>query len=159
MIERRYIPHEEVKKELLQDPEISQEYAALKPCFSLLSALLGGRANITQVEPYGAGRGILNPGANPRPKAARTQRRSAMTEEAKKVERSSKGLVDSLFDSIDDLNEGRITSEHARAVSHTSRTIVSVASLELKQRKFAQEQSRENTELSCLVIGNQGDSG
>jgi len=36
-----------------------------------------------------------------------------------KVERSPRGLVDALFNSIDKLNNGLATSEEVRAVSHT----------------------------------------
>jgi hypothetical protein len=65
--------------------------------------------------------------------------------------RSSKGLVDALFDSIDKLNAREIDSEHARAISHTARAIVSIASLELEARKFQQEHGGK-TELKSLAI-------
>lgn len=53
-----------------------------------------------------------------------------------KMSRNAKGLVDALFQTIDDLNERKITPEHARAVSHTAKTIVAVASLELEIKKL-----------------------
>jgi hypothetical protein len=52
------------------------------------------------------------------------------------VVRTSHGLVDALFDSIDRLNGKKITPEEARAVSHTARSIVSIAHLELKARQL-----------------------
>lgn len=53
-----------------------------------------------------------------------------------KVTRTSQGLVDALFDAIDKLNDKKVTPEEARAVSHTARTIVGVAMLELKARQI-----------------------
>jgi hypothetical protein len=55
------------------------------------------------------------------------------------VQRTSHGLVDALFNVIDRLNAKEIDAEHARAISHTAKTIVSVAALELECRKFASE--------------------
>ena len=55
-----------------------------------------------------------------------------------RVIRSSKGLVDALFDSIDRLNSGQVTPEAARALSHTAKTIVNVARLEMDYRKMAE---------------------
>lgn len=65
--------------------------------------------------------------------------------------RSSKGLVDALFDSIDSLNARKIDSEHARAISHTARAIVSIASLELEARKFQHEHGG-SPELKSLTV-------
>jgi hypothetical protein len=56
--------------------------------------------------------------------------------EPAKVARTSQGLVDALFDTIDRLNAKQITPEEGRAVSHTARTIVGVALLELKARQI-----------------------
>ena len=55
----------------------------------------------------------------------------------KPVIRSTSGLVDALFDTVDRLNAKEIDAETARAVSHTARSIVSVARLELEFRQFA----------------------
>jgi hypothetical protein len=52
------------------------------------------------------------------------------------VTRTSTGLVNALFDTIDKLNDKKITPEEARAVSHTARSIVGVAHLELKARQI-----------------------
>ncbi len=51
------------------------------------------------------------------------------------VTRSARGLVDALFTTIDRLNAKQIDAEEARAVSHTARTIVQIARLELEVRK------------------------
>jgi hypothetical protein len=53
------------------------------------------------------------------------------------ITRTSQGLVDALFNTIDRLNNREIDAEQARAISHTAKSIVSVASLELEYRKFA----------------------
>jgi hypothetical protein len=53
------------------------------------------------------------------------------------VKRSSSGLVDALFDCIDKLNAKEIDAEHARAVSHTARSIVQIAKLEMEYREAA----------------------
>jgi hypothetical protein len=52
------------------------------------------------------------------------------------VTRTSHGLVNALFDTIDRLNEKKVTPEEARAVSHTARSIIAVAHLELKARQL-----------------------
>ena len=55
------------------------------------------------------------------------------------VQRTSHGLIDALFNVIDQLNARQIDAEHARAISHTAKTIVNVAALELEYRKFASD--------------------
>jgi hypothetical protein len=65
------------------------------------------------------------------------------------IARNSKGLVDALFDVIDKLNAKEIDSEHARAISHTARSIVNVAELELEYRKFTTD---VHVPLSSLAI-------
>ena len=55
------------------------------------------------------------------------------------VKRTSSGLVEALFDVIDKLNNKEIDAEHARAVSHTARSIVQIARLELEYRKDEQQ--------------------
>jgi hypothetical protein len=60
-------------------------------------------------------------------------------------------LVDALFDTIDRLNAREIDAEQARAISHTARTIVQTAKLELEYRKW--EHSGSTTEpLKSLDI-------
>jgi hypothetical protein len=54
------------------------------------------------------------------------------------VKRTSTGLVDTLFDAIDKLNRKEIDAEHARALSHTARSIVAIARLELEYRQFGE---------------------
>jgi len=67
-----------------------------------------------------------------------------MTAEVTTVSRTSKGLVDALFDAIDGLNQKKIDPEHARAVAHTARTIVSVAELELEFIKLKTADDKAN---------------
>lgn len=67
------------------------------------------------------------------------------------VARTSHGLVDALFDTIDRLNNKQIDAEQARAVSHTAKTIVNVAALELEWRKFTRE-TQDETPLRSLAI-------
>lgn len=75
-----------------------------------------------------------------------------MTEKAV-LTRTSHGLVDALFDSIDRLNAKEIDPEHARAISHTAKTIVAIANLELEVRKFRDAHQGSNKgELSSLTI-------
>jgi hypothetical protein len=63
--------------------------------------------------------------------------------------RTSTGLVNSLFDAIDNLNQKKIDTEHARALAHTARAIVAIASLELDVRRFAETNS---SPIKSLVI-------
>jgi len=65
----------------------------------------------------------------------------------KKVSRTSSGLVDALFDAIDGVNEKKITPEEARAISHSARTIVGVARLEMDCRAMLDKPA-----LKSLVI-------
>lgn len=74
-----------------------------------------------------------------------------MTTTSQAIVRSSTGLVDALFSSIDKLNAKEIDPEHARAISHTAKTIVNVARLELEYRKFANE-GNAATKLISLTI-------
>ena len=53
------------------------------------------------------------------------------------IKRTSSGLVDALFDCMDKLNKREIDAEHARAISHTARSIVQIARLEMEYRKDA----------------------
>ena len=70
------------------------------------------------------------------------------------VTRSSQGLVAALFDVIDRLNEKKITPEEARAVSHTARTIVGVAHLELAARQLEGGAGQINSLLIDARPGN-----
>lgn len=63
------------------------------------------------------------------------------------IKRSSNGLVDALFDCIDRMNKKEIDAEQARAVSHTARTIVQIARLEMEFR-----QASEKIKLVSLAI-------
>lgn len=67
------------------------------------------------------------------------------------ITRSSKGLVDALFDTIDNLNAKRITPEEARAISHSARAIVGIASLEIEAHRLMIDSNNEKP-LKSLVI-------
>jgi hypothetical protein len=67
--------------------------------------------------------------------------------EGQLVTRNSQGLVDTLFNSIDELNAKQITPEHARALSHTARTIVGVARLEMDYRALADKPKLKSLEM------------
>lgn len=54
-----------------------------------------------------------------------------------KVERSPKGLVEALFNSLDGLNAGVKDVDDVRAVCHTARAIVTVARLEMDAARLA----------------------
>lgn len=73
-----------------------------------------------------------------------------MTTTSMSVKRTTTGLVDILFSTIDKLNAKEIDAEHARAISHTAKTIVGVAHLELEYRKF--QQTSPGNELSSISV-------
>ena len=66
------------------------------------------------------------------------------------INRTTAGLVDALFDTIDRLNAREIDAEQARAVSHTARSIIGVARLELEYRQFVESSGKK--ELTSLQI-------
>jgi hypothetical protein len=66
--------------------------------------------------------------------------------------RTATGLVDKLFDAIDDLNAKRIDPEHARALSHTAKTIVAVAALEHQVQQAALAADGGEIRLRSLQI-------
>jgi hypothetical protein len=66
------------------------------------------------------------------------------------VERTSKGLTEALFDTIDKLVAKKITPEEARAVSHTAKTIIAMGQLELEFRRFVADAGEQK--LTSLVI-------
>ena len=60
-------------------------------------------------------------------------------EKIRKMERSPKGMVDAMFDAIDDMVAKEMTAEEVRAISHTCKTVVNVARLEADIRKMKAE--------------------
>lgn len=76
-----------------------------------------------------------------------------MAKSIEPLDRTSRGLVDALFDTIDRLNSKQIDSEQARAISHTARTIVTVASLELEFRKWAANEGVSAPLKSLAITG------
>jgi hypothetical protein len=77
-----------------------------------------------------------------------------MAQSIQPINRTSQGLVEALFDTIDRLNTKQIDAEQARAISHTARTIVTVASLELEFRKWAANEGA-SAPLKSLTISGQ----
>lgn len=68
------------------------------------------------------------------------------------ITRSSAGLVDAMFDSMENLNAKKIDAEHARALSHTAKSIVAIANLELEYRKFKSDNADTDEKLISLTI-------
>jgi len=57
-------------------------------------------------------------------------------EKISKMERSPKGMVDVMFDAIDSLMNKEMSAEDVRAISHTCKSVVQVARLEIDYRKM-----------------------
>jgi hypothetical protein len=55
-----------------------------------------------------------------------------------KIDRSPKGLVEALFNSLDGLNAGVKSADDVRATAHTARSIVSIARLEMDAVRLAE---------------------
>jgi len=70
-----------------------------------------------------------------------------------KVERSPKGLAEALFNSLDALNAGTQSAEDARAVSHTARTVVNLARLEMDAEKLSSDLARPLKVTSLPQLG------
>lgn len=68
------------------------------------------------------------------------------------VIRTPQGLVEAMFDAIDRLNKKEIDSEHARALSHSARTIVQIARLELEYRQYAGNEGPDRLKLLSLAM-------
>ena len=51
-------------------------------------------------------------------------------------DRTSKGLIDTLFDELESLKDGKSTAQHARAISSIASTICSVSRLEMEYARF-----------------------
>jgi len=66
-----------------------------------------------------------------------------------KVERSPRGLVNALFNSLDALNSRTQSAEEVRALSHTARSIVNIARLEMDAARLA-ESLGKRVEFSSL---------
>lgn len=66
-----------------------------------------------------------------------------------KVERSPKGLVNALFNSLDSLNMGTQSADDVRAIAHTARQIVGIARLEMDAARMAETMGK-NVSFSSL---------
>jgi len=55
-----------------------------------------------------------------------------------KIERSPRGLVEALFNSLDGLNAGVKSADDVRATAHTARSIVGVARLEMDATRLSE---------------------
>jgi hypothetical protein len=69
--------------------------------------------------------------------------------------RTSKGLIDTLFDELDSLTAGKTTPQHARAVASVATTICSVSRLEMDYARFVAEPRSqiEDGGLTALPMG------
>lgn len=79
-----------------------------------------------------------------------------MSEEIKKVVRTSKGLQDTLFDEIDSLRDGTTTPQSARTVASLASGIVQTAKLEMDHGRFIADQRSgrgEAVEAKAIKFG------
>lgn len=78
-------------------------------------------------------------------------------EPAKKVERTSAGLRDALFDELDGLRDGSINPTKANATAKIASTIVDTVSMELAVYKAMSKQAApsemEDTKLPFIQLG------
>ncbi len=76
-----------------------------------------------------------------------------MTE--KVIDRTSKGLIDILFDELASLVNGDSTPQHARAVSSVASTLCSVSRLEMDYSRFVSQPRTNAGEggLTRLMMG------
>lgn len=58
-----------------------------------------------------------------------------------KIERNAKGLRDAIFDEIDALRAGEVTSAHARAIANLVRQCIDAARLELQHKNQFETQT------------------
>lgn len=63
------------------------------------------------------------------------------------IDRSAIGLRDALFDEIDALRGGHVSTGHARAIAMLARQVVDVARLELIQRRLLEATKRDEALL------------
>jgi hypothetical protein len=70
-----------------------------------------------------------------------------------KIERSPKGLVEALFNSLDGLNAGIKSADDVRAVAHTARSIVGIARLEMEATRMAETLGRKVEFTSLPGLG------
>lgn len=73
-----------------------------------------------------------------------------------KVVRSPSGLVDALFNSLDNLNNGTQSPDDVRAVCHTARTIVGIARLEMDATRLASSLGKNVDFKSLPDLGKRG---
>lgn len=70
-----------------------------------------------------------------------------------KVERTPRGLVNALFNSLDNLNAGTQSADDVRAVCHTARSIVNIARLEMDAARMAESLGRKVEFTSLPDLG------
>lgn len=65
-----------------------------------------------------------------------------------KIARTSKGLIDAMFDELDDLKAGKSTPQNARAKASIANTICSVTRLEMDHARFVADSRKGETQKS-----------
>ena len=69
---------------------------------------------------------------------------------ARRYERSTSGLRDMLFDTIDDVRAGRIKASEASQIASVAKTIVMTADLELRVQRQAKDMGGETDAIRML---------
>ena len=78
-----------------------------------------------------------------------------MSKQIAKVERSSRGLVESLFEQLDALRDGTSTPQTARAHAALANSICSITRIEMDYARFISENKTEDLDhrLQELILG------
>lgn len=69
------------------------------------------------------------------------------------VQRTSQGLRDALFDNLDDLRAGRISSTTANATVKLASSIVNTVHIELSVAKFLSRTGKAAPKFASLTLG------
>ena len=69
------------------------------------------------------------------------------------IKRNSKGLVNLLFDELEDLNSGRSTPQQARAKASMANSIIAVSRLEMDYARFVASERSGEGQLKPLPLG------
>jgi hypothetical protein len=70
-----------------------------------------------------------------------------------KIERTSRGLADVMFEELEKLRDGDSTPQHARAAASLANTICSMSRLEMDFARFAADPRLEDGALKAISMG------
>lgn len=70
-----------------------------------------------------------------------------------KIVRTSKGLIDAMFDEFDDLNSGKSTPQNARAKASMANTICQITRLQMDHSRFVTDARKGEGQLGDLQLG------